>query len=810
MIVAASMATTSPLIAAEATELKIAAQPLSQGVPEVAIVRLRKLLNNAPSLPEKRAVAAELAAALVEAQQFDEALKVLAAPELQNIPSTELLRAQALAGLQRWPEALPIYTRIAADDRSSSRVEALFGAAEALRALHQSEDALQSLVRLFGDKQWGVRARMRAIELLIEKRDLPGATRLLDEIKPESRTERTEKRFLRGCLDAAQNQHEKASAAFHSVAKNPEGVTHPVLIATLVALADVHLRLKTPEAGDDALEDFIEHHPSDRSLPLVFAKLDELYRAERKASRNELGRWRRDPLQPRQALAQWYFARGELRSGRRDNAVAAFLELRETGVKVPEAAEGLLEFAQLEIEEHEFAEASATLEKARASTTDTALVARINQLAGETQYRAGKFDEAARLFREEAHTHAEYTPIALYNAALCALRLGNRAQFLVDSNELNTGSGPEAGIDLLLEEGLLQAAQGQKGAADTLQKFCQQAPTHKRVSEAWVALAELEFHRTPPRISETRKNLARALQSDPTPVARERADYLAIWIEDAAPSGNAMQIVQLANEFLQKHSGSRFAAEVRMKLGELYFRRQDFANAQTHFEILAREHPTEPLAEKALFFAAQAAMSSMGPDSLDRAIVLLDEVVRKDGELKWAARNEQAAIERKLGKAQDALLLYDEVVKSSTKPVEKREALCGRGDIYAETASTNPDDYHRAIAMFDQLASEPDISPHWRNQALFKKGICLEKLNDPEGALATYYTAIEETGRPDRQREFFWFYKAGFSAARLLEQGEKWQSASAIYQKLATAGGARSDEAKTRLTRLRLEHFLWD
>ena len=41
------------------------------------------------------------------------------------------------------------------------------------------------------------------------------------------------------------------------------------------------------------------------------------------------------------------------------------------------------------------------------------------------------------------------------------------------------------------------------------------------------------------------------------------------------------------------------------------------------------------------------------------------------------ARNEQAVIERRLGKPQDALLLYEEVLKGEAKPNEKREALCG-------------------------------------------------------------------------------------------------------------------------------------
>jgi len=248
-----------------------------------------------------------------------------------------------------------------------------------------------------------------------------------------------------------------------------------------------------------------------------------------------------------------------------------------------------------------------------------------------------------------------------------------------------------------------------------------------------------------------------------------------------------------------------------MKLAETYYRQQDFPNAQTQFQMLAQENPRGPFTERALFFAAKSATQSMAAQSLDRALVLLDEVVKKNGELKWAARNEQAAIERKLGKAQDAATLYDEVLQGGAKPEEKREALCGKGDILYESGEADRENYRRAIDVYDQLAAQKDAPPHWRNQALFKKGICLEKLDDRENALAAFYKIIEEESRPDRpQREFFWYYKAGFNAARLLEDDSKWQPAAVVYQKLVSAGGARSDEAKSRLSRLRLEHFLWE
>src|SRR5206468_12855060 len=138
-------------------------------------------------------------------------------------------------------------------------------------------------------------------------------------------------------------------------------------------------------------------------------------------------------------------------------------------------------------------------------------------------------------------------------------------------------------------------------------------------------------------------------------------------------------------------------------------RRQDFANAQTQFELLAQQKPEARLAEKALFFAALSATSSMGAGSLDHALALLDQVVKLNGDLKWAARNEEAAIERRLGKDREALALYDEVLKNEAKPPERREALCAKGDILYELGASDAQNYKQAIELFERLASEPGV-----------------------------------------------------------------------------------------------------
>ena len=790
------------------SEIAQASEPLAEGVPEVAVVRLQALLNNRLPESEWLAVVEKLAEAQIAAKHAESTLTLLADIRVRELPWAKFWCAQAFASLHRWSDALPLYEQLANDAGSPFRNAATFGEAETLRALARREEALKKFMLLIHDKEWAARAQLRAAELYIETGDATGARRLLEEMQPASIAERRERRVLRGRLELLQRRPERAIGIFQGLLKRPEGAAHPALISAVLGIAEAQMQLKTPEIADDVVEQFIDRHPADPHLPLLFARLDELYRAEHKPSRNELERWVRSPEQPRRTFARWYLARLEIRAGRRERARQLFTDLRHTTLKSQAFAPAFLELAQFEIEDKRFDEAIAILEEARSFHPESSSLARIDFLSAQAQYLARRFDRSAADFEQIARSRSPWAKIALFNASTGWLQLGNHARFLIDYAELEkAGGNGEARADLRLEEGLLQATKGDERAERSLQQFIHDFPKSTRVSEALVSLAELAFHASPPRLDEARRYLTRAAES-PTAAAAERGDYLNIWIEESA-GGNEAKVIELARRFLEQHGTSSFAPEVRMKLAELYYRRQDFANAQTQFELIAQQAPDSSLGEKALFFAAESAMSSMGEHSLDRAIVLFDQVVRQSGALRWAARNEQAVIERKLGKPKDALALYDEVLKSDAGPSEKREALCGKGDIFFEMGTTDPVNYQRAIELYDQLASDRDEPIHWRSQALFKKGLCLEKKSERSNALATFYKILEEDARPDRRRELFWYYKAGFNAARLLEEDSKWESAAAIYEKLAAAGGSRSEEAKARLTNLRLEHFLW-
>jgi tetratricopeptide (TPR) repeat protein len=358
------------------------------------------------------------------------------------------------------------------------------------------------------------------------------------------------------------------------------------------------------------------------------------------------------------------------------------------------------------------------------------------------------------------------------------------------------------------EEGFAQARFGDPHASDTLELFLHHFPKHARQNEARVALAELAFE------SGDRDGSARYLQtvsaSVPDVPTTERAAYLAIFLADAASSTDPAKVIDLSEKFLRQFPNSPFRPEVRMKLGETYFHNGDHANAETQFTLLAREDPAGPYTETALFLAGQAATKWLDNAGADRALRLFDEVAKLDGPLKLYARQQQAIVKGKLGAEKEAVTIYDAIISAQPPPPPELQsaAYCGKADNLQELGHKDPAQYEAAISVYDSLANLPDVSPAWRNQALYKKGHVLEQLGREPEALTAYYDVLDKTLAAGG--EFFWFYKAGFAAAHLFEQDENWKAAIGIYQKMTKIEGPRAAEAKARLSQLRLEKFIWD
>jgi TolA-binding protein len=497
-----------------------------------------------------------------------------------------------------------------------------------------------------------------------------------------------------------------------------------------------------------------------------------------------------------------------------------------------------MQLGELYLERSQVANAASAFEGAMRSSGDAGQRARGEIATGnayfaqaEQEFAAtglrGKYLLAAETFRDAAERSPESSNLwleATYDSALAWLHVGNYDRFLADYTALSQRHPEtEQRRDLLLEEGLLQARSGDPRAAATLESFIRDFPDNGRIAEARLALAELVFADGD---MDGASNLLKAANvSNPSNQSRQQGDYLAIFIADSGKDRQEETVLRLGRKFLDDYPASPLRPQVRMKLGEVYFRREDFANSGTQFETLAEESPADPLADKALILAGESSIAAMSPVGVVHALDLFDRVANGAGPLKLYARQEQALLKARTGQDKQAVIIYDDILRSNPDTPLRLAALCGKADciLSSETgtapgpapgaapATSSTDSAEEAISLYDQIAVDSDATAPWRDQALYKKGRWLSKQGLADQALAAFYDVLN--GRPagaQQQPDFFWFEKAGFDAAALLEARGQWPGAISMLEKVAQAGGPRGAEAREDAEQLRLEHFVWD
>ena len=470
----------------------------------------------------------------------------------------------------------------------------------------------------------------------------------------------------------------------------------------------------------------------------------------------------------------------------------------------------------------------------RLAAEDADLRAEIELRDGLTQYEQGEQVQAGQLFESAANLSPRLRQVSTFNSALAWLNQGNFERFWGDYSAFSDAHGDDISrAELRLEEGLVQARRQQPAAAETLKRFLQEFPGSPREAEAHLALAELVFNpdqkNASPQVIEQAGTYLQAANAVPTsPDTATHTEYFEIFLKDAETPRDDEKVISLAQDFCRYHADSPLYPEVLMKLAQVYYRREDFAHAENHFIALAKQQfaqlPVGPYAETALFLAGRSAMGmgALVAGAVDRALDHFEKVARAGGPLKLYARQEQAAIKQSTGHEDEAIRLYDNILESDPDPELREAALCGKGNNLRFLGTKgDTQKLEQAVSVFDRLAALPNVSPEWRNQALYNKAKTLEVLihNDESPdrhaeVLETYYDILEKTAAA-HDHEYFWYYKAGFDAAAIFEEQAKqdptrWKQAIAIYEKMVKFGGPRTPEAAARIKHLRLEHFISD
>jgi tetratricopeptide (TPR) repeat protein len=816
-LLAGALLLAAPILRAQDPAVAAAEQAIAEKLPEVAIVKLNACLASGASLDDASRQRAE--SDLTEATlDSGDAAGALARLEFPSGEVERFWKAEALSALGRWDDAEPLYQEAAADGPEDLREAATIGQAEALHETGRIGEAETVLAALEAHSKSTI-VRLRLAELYVESNQLDPARALLGRAKPATLIETRWRQYVEGRIYLAEGQDAPALEDFEALLKDPRGLTPALHAGATVGLTEARIALNGLEVADDVIEDYIWQNPESPYLEQMFRRLDAIYAQEDSPSETELQHWSAQDPPRRAALGLYYEARSFQHQQRTDKAIRTYTEFLQRYPKHGFAFEAWMQLGELYLDTGRLAYAASAFEGAMRSSGNDAERARGEIAAGNADFAKGDYLHATENFRDAAERSSDSNLWlqATYNSALAWLHVGNYDRFLADYNTLSQRY-PETDQrrDLLLEEGLLQARSRDPRAAATLQSFIRDFPDNRRIAEARLALAELVF--ADGDMDSASDLLKAAYVSDPSDQSREQADYLAIFIADSKKNRQDDEVLRLGRQFLDNYPTSALRPQIRMKMGEVYYRLEDFANAQTQFETLAQESPADSLADKALILAGQSSVAGMSPDGAKHALELYDRVAQGSGPLKLYARQEQALLEARLGKNKEAVIIYDDILRSSPDTPLRFAVLCGKADCLvaaegdaAPALSATARAVAGAISLYDEIAADPDATAPWRDQALYKKGRCLAKQGLTDQALAAFYDVLNAPSPGSgRQPDFFWFEKAGYDAAALLESRSQWPGAISILEKVAQAGGPRGPEAHKHADQLRLEHFVWE
>lgn len=821
-----ALLTPAALLAAgldDAAEFVSARQALADGLPGVAGVKAERLLKQKGwNRIETRQLATFAAEAWTRAQDGE---RVLALADAHDLDDEVFWRGQALALNGDLHAARKILTE---DDQSPRQPRTHLLLAQVLADLGETTAAQAELALLPASTDAALRHRAQLLQYEINLNEGKAAAAM------PAATDDAVTQFLRARALLQNGQIPAAQEALKTVlaaASGGERVHHAAILLEAGAL----LQDQQATLAQAQLLKFLDA-TADSSLWLeAFDLLDRAHQSLKKPRTlpETVLRWisagntAQQQPEPAPALAQaiaafrghaiyltakWLAA--EKREAEAVSLLEALLQLHPGHPRLSDAMRLAMEtYANRKADERVLALADAWRKQ---FSNDSATV---DFAAGGILFRRGDHRQALQLFQNAANIATTLTERrrALFNAAVAAILASDFTlyQSLLGQLEVVTNAAAigkesnDSAATLELEKALFLAAGRKPEAEASLRAFIRMHPTHPRFADACIALTEWLLMAAPPRLQDAQTTLDTATEL--TPAQRQRSDYTRLWLRDAA--GDLKALVTEGAVFIKAWPQSPLLPEVRMKIASAHYRLEDFANARTEFEIIARDYPDTPHAETALYFAAMSASSVMSTEGRTRALAIWEDLAQKGGPLAVAARRQQALSERLQGNHAPALAALDKVLAmKSLDPQQRRLTLCEKAEVLLLLGKNDAARLDAAADLLDAFLADKALPFQWQARAGFTLAAAHHDAKRDTEALEACYNVLRAADMtpPASPADYAWFSKAGFFGIDLLEASRQWEPAARLAEQIAQRPGDRATEARERATKIRLEHFLWN
>ena len=801
-------------------EYQAALRALRDGMPQVAVLKLERLRrSNELSHGEERRVAEQMVDALIRAK---EAKRALAAIALLEVPEANYWKAEALliqgafreaeAALREYlSEANPryaAYARLALGQVLIGQRRENTGRKEFREVMDSPDPRVARIARLW----------MNESEMLSER--APNVLRRLEQSDPNDR----ETEFVKACAMLESGDADSAERIFRRMMSSEEERLNSARLqhALVVRRAEAYAALNQPANAVRLLSRFINEVETGPFLEQAFAEIDRLKGTEDDDIPERYARWAGQAgASERKSYAMFYHARWLVSQGKTEDALRELESFRKMSPDHPRHGEATLLLMGIHGAQHDD---DRVLELAREWRARHASGGEdiVDFLTGMIRFSRKEFADAAKLFEKSAEAAGDVLQKqrAIFNMGVAAFFGKDVASYSRAVSMLLPAAGvpvdaESSAANLELERALMLAGKRDSGAEAALKDFVAKHGASPRVAEAELALAELVLLDLPARTKAAQTAIeSAAARPDLDPALLERIDYTRVWLCEA--NEDSAGVSAAGQDFLNKWPKSLRRDEVRMKVAQAYFRAEDFPRSRAQFEQLVEEHPDSPFAEAAQFFAGRAAVATLNPQDLERALGFFEEVVLRKGALAVEARRQQARIKRIQGQESDALAVIETILSGKPAPsaADAISLKIEKGELLALLARKDPRNLDEAVAVFRGVVADAGVPRIWHSRAGVLLAQTLQRQGKPEEALEACFHVIDSglaaSAGAASPQELVWIYRAGFIALEILEARQQWDGAAKLADRLAKTTGERAAEFKERGTKIKTDHFIWD
>ncbi|MEP2777473.1 MAG: tetratricopeptide repeat protein [Luteolibacter sp.] len=817
---------------------------------DVASLHLREAADekgiSAESLTE---VLLLLAETLIRDNRPNEAIDFLDDTALRDEPKRAFWLAQAMAGKGRYEDAVAAFQPLAEDNNHPYQAEAAFTSASLLLSLGKPDQALETLHLLVGstDQAVIIESRLHHSEILLDLGRIAEARSIFPDpalIPPDLQAM---SKLISGHLLLAEGKPELAEPLFNELLAKPEGQSLESYNMAAIAKADSIAAQGKRDLATESLLLFVASNPETARLNPIFTRivawLPEKIISTQNPTLLRLAGWLPQTT-PRSsgfintdnasAAAAWPRAEAPITDLEAFSLHARAIALHRIAANPAAHAEAhallrrlqffaprhfltphaLLTLAQWKLEEGEHKVAFSMFETLRQSAKSPIIRGEAAFLSAMAAFNTGDSTLAAELFEEAAgFLEGDAKEAAAMNAALTRLSEDPTASITIQNADPGTTAVLET--DLKLEKALLEKDPARSRIA--LDEFLKDHPEHPRAIEARLAIAEAALRSVPPDLSTARAQLD-TLATTETPLPPEQNARMALArlrLLDLSEEPEAT--IALAKLTVDSFPGTREASEAAFIMGKNLYQSGIYNEARLVLEKLAASETGTQRAQASLLIAARAAALGATSQSRGEALALFDQAIAAPGPLKTVALLEKSRLLIDLNRIPDAISLLSETYTATPQddPARLPTGLLLAEAIYAK-GDDDPASLGRALEIYDSLIAISSENPAEYFRLQYLRGLTLEKLPQPGDPSSTrtaeakeaYYSVVDRPVDP-KPPEWEWFERSGFRLLSLLEQGEEWEAAISIAEKIASFGGPRAKEASTRARQLRLKHMIW-